>query len=293
MFVNSIWIPEEMILKILIFLEFQDIKYLFQTNRQLKDIITRNYNYVFSNSKNNILRNFYILFEKDINSNFETSKKLDILVKNYKYEKRRQHVVCQQEDYNLYPYEKNIAPLGFHKYKNFIKLRLYGFNDNTSYFASKYIPIEKLHLVYFLYNEKFRQTDIVEVVSTKSVESIYQLVSLSRKGFCRIFSIKCIMTLDFDQIDSLCHLKKVNFPRDMSYDIVTNFDKNQINKIIMLKNLNFNYWNCIRCVNSLSDKKIELMIKLKSIFPDTADLTNLVFKTSTRNLREMIHKNEN
>jgi len=35
------------------------------------------------------------------------------------------------------------------------------------------------------------------------------------------------------------------------------------------------------------------MIKLKSIFPDTADLTNLVFKTSTRNLREMIHKNEN
>ncbi len=65
----------------------------------------------------------------------------------------------------------------------------------------------------------------------------------------------------------------------MSYDIVTNYDKNQINKIIMLKNLNFNYWNCIRCVNSLSDKKIELMINLKSIFPVTADLKNLVFKT--------------
>ena len=283
--IHNIYIPVEIILKIIKNLDFQNVKNLSVVSSQFRNIIKIHFEYIFSRSCIPSIRNVYQITMTEVSHLSSIERKFKELISNYEYESRRLLVIKEPTTVNLHPYEKISSERGFQTFRIYTKLRIKGFCEYICYLIATMVPDNKIFLVYTLRDIGFTENQIVDVLVNYDMDGIYYLINIVRLGITVRVGIRAIENLNSEQQQHLINLKKSDFPDYGCYNIASSYSSHQINKMIMLKRSGFHYNQCIQCVTQLDEEKFLLLTKLKYRYPNHNYLVRLVFTTSIRNLK--------
>mgnify|MGYP003648388041 FL=1 len=283
--INNIYIPVEIILKIIKNLDFQNVKNLSEVSSQFRNIIKTHFEYIFSHSPIPSIRNVYQITMTEVSHLSSIERKFKELISNHEYESRRLLVIKEPTTVNLHPYEKISSERGFQTFRIYTKLRIKGFCEYICYLIATMVPDNKIFLVYTLRDIGFTENQIVDVLVNYDIDGIYYLINIVRLGITVRVGIRSIENLNSEQQQHLINLKKSDFPDYSCYNIALSYSAHQINKMIMLKRSGFHYNHCIQCVTQLDEEKFLLLTKLKYRYPNHNYLVRLVFTTSIRNLK--------
>ena len=283
--IHNIYIPVEIILKIIKNLDFQNVKNLSVVSSQFRNIIKIHFEYIFSRSCIPSIRNVYQITMTEVSHLSSIERKFKELISNYEYESRRLLVIKEPTTVNLHPYEKISAERGFQTFRIYTKLRIKGFCEYICYLIATMVPDYKIFLVYTLRDIGFTENQIVDVLVNYDIDGIYYLINIVRLGITVRVGIRAIENLNLEQQQHLLNLKKSDFPDYSCYNIALSYSAQQINKMIMLKRSGFHYNQCIQCATQLDEEKFLLLTKLKNRYPNHNYLVRLVFTTSIRNLK--------
>lgn len=283
--INNIYIPVEIILKIIKNLDFQNVKNLSEVSSQFRNIIKIHFEYIFSHSPIPSIRNVYQITMTEVSHLSSIERKFKELISNHEYESRRLLVIKEPTTVNLHPYEKISSERGFQTFRIYTKLRIKGFCEYICYLIATMVPDNKIFLVYTLRDIGFTENQIVDVLVNYDIDGIYYLINIVRLGITVRVGIRSIENLNSEQQQHLINLKKSDFPDYSCYNIALSYSAHQINKMIMLKRSGFHYNHCIQCVTQLDEEKFLLLTKLKYRYPNHNYLVRLVFTTSIRNLK--------
>tara|TARA_R110000787_G_scaffold72026_1_gene160474 strand:+ start:138 stop:1019 length:882 start_codon:yes stop_codon:yes gene_type:complete len=283
--INNIYIPVEIILKIIKNLDFQNVKNLSEVSSQFRNIIKTHFEYIFSHSPIPSIRNVYQITMTEVSHLSSIERKFKELISNHEYESRRLLVIKEPTTVNLHPYEKISSERGFQTFRIYTKLRIKGFCEYICYLIATMVPDNKIFLVYTLRDIGFTENQIVDVLVNYDIDGIYYLINIVRLGITVRVGIRSIENLNSEQQQHLINLKKSDFPDYSCYNIALSYSAHQINKMIMLKRSGFHYNQCIQCVTQLDEEKFLLLTKLKYRYPNHNYLVRLVFTTSIRNLK--------
>jgi len=280
--------PVEIILKIVINLDFQAIKNLSKASSQFSHIIKTHFDYIFTHSSISSVRDIYQITMTEVSHLSSIERKFKELISNYRYELRRLVVIKETDGSKIYPYEKGASAKGFQIFKLYTKLRLKGFCEYICYLISTMVPDDKIFLVYTLRDVGFTENQLLDVLLNYSIDSIYYLINIVRLGITIDISLRAVENLNQEQQQHLINLRKVDFPDYGCYNISLSYSSQQINKMLMLKRSGFHYNQCIQCATQLDEEKFLLLTKLKYRYPNHNYLVRLVFTTSIRNLNEIL-----
>lgn len=286
--INNVHIPVEIFLNIFKNLDFKDIKNLTEACSQFRNIIEKNFDYIFTHSYISSVRDVYQITMTEVSHLSSIERKLKGLIDNHGYETRRLSVLNNTIEADLYSYEKNVSEKGFQKFRTYTRLRMANFCDYNSYLMADLIQDDKIFLIYTLRDFGFTENKTIEVLMNYSIENIYYLINLVRLGVTINYGMSAVENLNSEQKQHFLNLKKEGFPDYGCDNISLNYSSQQINKMIMLKRSGFHFNQCIQCATQLDEEKFLLLTKLKYRYPNHNYLVRLVFTTTIRNLNEIL-----